>query len=246
MGDVPRIPGARPTAATGQVQQSRDPQAPDEQTTPLAEAGQTRAAHLEARSAAGTPGAFAASLSMRGGQASFLGNPKSIDAAEFTAVTGVEVDDAEAAALDAQVKATAKDIGLDHPVGFAREASFMGYYDFAFVGTFKSWDRDDPQILVGVGVKATKPEHIAAFGDVLPSFDRVADDFLSLSEQEKIEVILVHEKVEHDAMRAGSADPHRRAVADAPRTGLAISSRARAHLELYARVDRAAYGAPPP
>ena len=165
-----------------------------------------------------------------------------IDAADFAKATGIEPASEQVQRLDAKVKKIAQDIGLDHKVSFQTECSFCGYTDFAFIATFKAWERPEQEILVGVGILSQKESDLAAFGDVLPSFQQVSDDFLSLTEDERIQAVLVHEKVELEAAKSGVSDPHRYAVANSPKTDMKISPRVRQHLELYARTDRACYG----
>lgn len=174
-----------------------------------------------------------------------------IDAAAYAALTGISADSAESARLDALVKATAKKIGLDHPVGFAAETKFMGFsYEYAFLGVFHGWNRKEGQpILVGVGMKAKTPDDLELLyrfdsrgKGIPPGIRPMLEDFLKLSEDEKIQSILVHEALELEAAVSGSSNPHRSAVSDAPHTELAISPRVRQHLALYARLDEQVFG----
>lgn len=178
--------------------------------------------------------------------ASFLGKADGpVDAEAVAKATGIVVDDAKAAALDVQVKQVAARIGLDHPCGFARETDFQGFMTFAFVGTVRMWDRKEQTILVGLGALATTADELAPFGKPMKGFEAVHADFLSLSLNEKIEAILVHEHLERGAIHDDRSNPHRVAVEEAPHTELAISPRARKHLELYARVDARVMGPVP-
>ena len=174
--------------------------------------------------------------------ASFLGNNTLIDSDEFARMTGIAPTPQEVAMLQKTVQEVKAKIGLQHDVGFALDCDFCGYTRFAFIGTFQAWDRPKQKIMVGVGVLAQETTHLERFGSVLPSFQKVAEDFLSLNLEEKIEAVLVHEKIELEALKQNRGDPHRYAVAHAPQTAMKISNRTREHLSLYARVDKAYLG----
>lgn len=174
--------------------------------------------------------------------AGFLGNNTLLDSTEFGKITGIEPGPNEILEMNEAVQAAKSRIGLDHEVEFATDCDFCGYTRFAFIGTFKAWDRPGQKILVGLGILAKTTKELECFGSVLPSFQTVAQDFVDLSLEEKIEAVLVHEKVELEAAKQNQADPHRYAVAHAPNTKMKISPRTRDHLRLYARADKAHMG----
>lgn len=174
-----------------------------------------------------------------------------VDAAAYAAITGITITPADAARLDAQVKKVAERIGLDHNVGFAAETKYLGFsYEYAFLGMFHGQNRKDGQpILLGAGLLAKTFEDL----DLLYRFDTrgaglpralapMIHDFLALGLEQRMEAVLVHEKLELEAAQWGSSNPHRSAVSSAPHTDLQIDPRVRKHLELYAKLDEALDG----
>jgi hypothetical protein len=169
-----------------------------------------------------------------------------VTAASYAALTGITVDAAEAARLDALVKKVAARLGVEHAVGFRTEAKYLGWgYEFAFLGMVDGWDRKGGQpIFVGLGLKAATFEDV----DLLYRFDsrgkgvplgvkKMVEDYLRLTEEQRIESILVHEKLELESGREGASSPHRSAISKAPDTEYRVSERVRQHLALYRRLE---------
>lgn len=179
----------------------------------------------------------------------YLDGKKTVDAAAFGKLTGIEIDPAEAQRLDARVKAAADRIGLEHTVGFRAELRSMDVLPpYAFVGSFAAWQPEQP-LFIGVGVKARNIEDMAMLhlghGGIPPGLEPMLEDYLSLSEDQRIESILVHEHLELQAVRMGADNPHRTAVDRAPETSLSIDPRVREHLGLYRRLDQRLFGEAP-
>jgi hypothetical protein len=236
--------GASPLGGLGRIE-AGDVRVPVPSPLPLPDADVPLGAGLShTKEVATSPNALIDSLTdPRVKYARQLKGEVPFDAASYAAVTGISIDGPEAQRLDALVKKVAARIGLDHDVRFAAETKYMGqFFEYAFLGLFHGWDRPKQPILIGAGLKAKSVEDIellyryfnkaqGAPRPLLPMFE----DFLKLDEEQRIESILVHEKLELDAASWGSSNPHRSAVMDAPETDYAISDRVRRHLAVYAQ-----------
>jgi hypothetical protein len=172
-----------------------------------------------------------------------------VNVESYGALTGIHVDEAEAARLDQKVKQVARSLGMDHHVGFAIETDYMGFFKYPFLGTFRGDLKPEQPILVGIGLKAKEPEDIDLLykyfnrGPIPRALLPWLRDFLSLDETQRIEAVLVHEKHELDAV-GWAQHPHHISVQQSAKTEYRVQPRVRKNLELYARLNKEVFGEP--